>query len=130
MRKLVSLILLGFILLIAVISNPEEQQHQTFLKQELKHYFEEKMQSDSTEQNALGDLILGFGKLLGGSVIEMVVKQKVSADNYVFFSLTKMRHDGEDHIIGLGIFGNNILFKDVEEVLEEGWLNEKDKLRN
>lgn len=130
MRKLVSLILLGFILLIAVISNPEEQQHQTFLKQELKHYFEEKMQSDSTEQNALGDLILGFGKLLGGSVIEMVVKQKVSADNYVFFSLTKMRHDGEDHIIGMGIFGNNILFKDVEEVLEEGWLNEKDKLRN
>lgn len=124
MRKSFSFLLIGVILIIAAFSNPSEEQHREFVKKELREVMEAKMQSDSASENAIGELVLGLGKLLGGAVIDGVVSQLVFSDDYLLFSLTKMRHQGKEEIVGLGIFGNIILFKDLEEALEEGWLNE------
>lgn len=127
MRKLFSLVLIGIILIIAVISNPKQELHQDFLKKELKNYLEQEMKADAEEENTLGNLVLGLGKLLGGAAIDLAVNETVSADNYLFFSLTKLRHDGKEDIIGIGLFGNVVLFRDVEEVIKKGWLEDYKK---
>lgn len=124
MRKAFSFFLIAVILIIAAFSNPKEAQHREFVKNELRAIMEAKMDKDSIGKDGLGELVLGLGKLLGSAVIDGVVDQLVFSDDYLLFSLTRMRHQGKEEIVGLGIFGNIILFKDLETALEEGWLNE------
>ena len=37
-------------------------------------------------------------------------------DNYLFFSITKLTWDSETKAIAIGMFGNLILFKDIDKL--------------
>ncbi len=125
MRKALPLLLVGFILIIATISNPPQERHQEVLEKRLKEFFAEKMEiKEAEEEDGLGRVVLGLGKIFGNALIDLAIENKVTADNYLFFSLTKVPHEGEEKIIGIGIFGNVFITQELEKALEEGWFEE------
>lgn len=126
MRKALSLLLVGIILIIAAVSNPPQERHQEALEKRLKDFFAEKMKSESEEEpDGLSQVVLGLGKIFGNAIIDLAIENKVTADNYLFFSLTKVDHQGEEKVIGIGLFGNVIITEELETALEEGWFEEK-----
>ena len=61
----------------------------------------------------------GIGLLFGEGIIEEIAPKLVGRKNFMFFSLTKLSLDGDDHIIGIGILGNVIILADFEKELKK-----------
>lgn len=67
-----------------------------------------------------------LGLMLGGAIIDQVINNFVSADNYVLFSTTKITWDGKTKIVGIGVFGNVYLTRQLDDALNEGLLQSKE----
>ncbi len=125
-KKLISFFFIALVLVLAAISNPSEEKHQAVLKAKLKKHLNDKMEEESEQGNEIGDLLKGFGKALGGVVIDAAVETKVSSDDYLIFSLTRIDYDGEEHMVGLGLFGQVFITQKLDEALQKGWLEEEE----
>jgi hypothetical protein len=90
--------------IVAVISNPSQNKHQKAVEVKVISYMQELAAQNNA--NGLGTLGLMFGKAIVGQVI----KQTVTSDNYVLFSLTKIKWQGKSKVIGIGMFLNVFLF--------------------
>lgn len=114
--KQITLIVLGVLLLIAILTNPGKEVH----KEEVKSKFTESYQK-SLEANATSDNngFEALGSLLGTSLINALIENNVSCDNYVLFSITKITYKGESKSIGLGLLGNVFLSGKMDEVLNK-----------
>lgn len=95
-----------FVVLIAVITNPDIDQHKEFVKQSLiqKHIY------DKDTNRTFDDL---FTVLFGVGYDELI-HNLVSRENYVLFSISHVTVRGEKKLFGFGIFGNVFLIVDVE----------------
>jgi hypothetical protein len=85
-----SIIILVIILAIAFFTNPDHTTHH----QSLKEY--------TTEKN-----------------LKKVREKLVDIDDYKIFSLTKVKVEGEEKIVGIGAFGKVWYFSEVEEKLKK-----------
>lgn len=65
-----------------------------------------------------------LGVMIGGVIIDGVVNNLISTDNYVLFSTTKISWEGKTLVIGIGAFGNVFLTSKLDETLKEGLLNQ------
>ncbi len=63
-----------------------------------------------------------LGMMIGGTLVENVIDNLVSTDNYILFSTTKINWDGKSRIIGIGAFGNVYITNKLEEALDKGLL--------
>ncbi len=45
------------------------------------------------------------GQALGNTILEVMVRNVVSVDNYLFFSATKINYEGSSSIVGIGMLG-------------------------
>jgi hypothetical protein len=123
-RKYYVWILVLFIFIIALVSNPDTQAHKNTVKIKMSNYVQEVLDNQlSGSTNIFGQLGLAFGKVLGGSVIDVLVNDMVSRGNYFVFSTTRIRWEGKNEVIGIGIFGNVFLNpridKEIEKYLKE-----------
>src|SRR5690606_1712354 len=108
----------GFLIIIAVlivdaITNPDEARHKEVLRNKMKL---EMIQAfmDEKEIEKLNNLdAISF--MFGTTVVQKFVDNIVSTDNYIVFSLMKATWGGETKIIGVGLFGNVLLLKDLEK---------------
>jgi len=105
------------IILIAVITNPNQDRHREVVKNKINFY----MQKNLSETNGLELL----GAMLGGAVVNVVINNLVSTDNYVLFSTTKINWRGESKVIGVGVFGNVYITSELVKAMEKGLLNEQ-----
>ena len=82
-----------------------------------------------------------LGSVIGGSIVEEMVDNLVTTDNYIVFSTTNVNVKGKNKIIGFGAFGNvflsdkldlNVLFGSENNSEEEKALNktEQELLKN
>ena len=103
---------IGFVVMIAVITNPNEDKHKSAVKSKL---VASKMSENITDKsndtgNSNNDAVIRLGTVLGlalgSSVVEELVNSLVSTDNYLVFSITKVVLNGKSKIIGFGVFGN------------------------
>lgn len=85
-----SIIILIIILVVAFFTNPDHAEHH----QSLKDY--------TSEKN-----------------LKKIREKLVNIDDYKIFSLTKVKVDGEEKIVGIGAFGKVWYFSEVEEKLKK-----------
>lgn len=126
MRKLFPYLFLLILLALAAFSNPDQEMHQAALKDKLKDHLAEKMDAKGESEEGLTSWAQGLGNFLGGAVIEGVVEGLVRSEDYFFFSLTTLKHQGEDKVIGFGIFGRVFITKEIDKALQEGWFEEEE----
>jgi len=116
----------GLIILIAVITNPNQDRHKEVIKNKLNSYLQESMKESMKDSgNDWEQAGKAIGVILGGAIIDKIVDNLVSTENYVLFSITKITWDGKTKIIGIGALGNVFLTKKLDESLNEGLLENK-----
>ncbi len=111
-----------FIILISVIiagilfaTNPKESDHRSAVKDKANLIFQKVMKEKSDGNDATA----GFGLLLGGYLVDRVIETAVTRDNYLLFSLTKIRFQDQDKTIGFGMLGAVFVSSKVDEALAE-----------
>ena len=90
-KAMLKWLLLGLVVLLAIayFSNPEEDDHITGLKKTAKE-------------------------------LRVKVREKtIDVDNYKIFSLTKVKVNGEEKVVGIGAFGKVWYFNELEEKLKK-----------
>ena len=113
------LIVLLAVIALAFYTNPNDAAHKLAFKTKCKDYLEKKVGNKIPETD---DLYLNIGKklgsILGNSVIDEIIDEKVSCQSYGVFSLTKVNWEGKDEIVGYGLLGKVIISDKFEEVLD------------
>lgn len=106
----------GLIVVIAAVTNPSAQTHKETVRSELMDHIQKKMSEtnspDDPEQT--GQL---FGTLVANTLVGRVVDSAITSDDYVLFSLTKAKWNGDEKNIGFGAFGNVWLSEKVNDAL-------------
>lgn len=123
MKKAFPIIIVGVILILAGISNPSEEMHKQALKDKLEQRVAEAMDKDEDSDNPLTAMAQGLGKWLGGAIIDGIVDNLVSAENHIIFSLTKLETEDGPQTIGIGVFGNVFITKEIDKALDEAGIN-------
>ncbi|SFS73383.1 DUF4359 domain-containing protein [Sphingobacterium wenxiniae] len=86
------------LMLIAVFTNPKQEQHEEAIKEKAAQL----LRQESGDKNKE---IVDFGmQLFGYTLVDQFVQTHVKVENYYLFSLTKIRWNGEENIIGGGAF--------------------------
>lgn len=99
--------LIPLFLLIAFLSNPKIEDHREALKIKLSGIVDEIL-SEETDNI----FIIGLGKYFGDTIVNENLKN-VSADNYLFFSLSEFKFASNTKIIGFGFLGKVYFSKNV-----------------
>src|SRR4051812_47349612 len=92
-----TLIVISVIVLIAIITNPGPERHKEAVKTELNKLMQQEISDKAGETGTTGQAL---GALLGGAVIDRMVNNMVSTDNYLLFSTTKVTWEGQTRVIG------------------------------
>lgn len=101
--------ILIIIILVAIFTNPSSAEH----KLAVKSIINQKVQSSLSNENTNG--FESLGALLGGSLINNLIDNSITSDNYLLFSITKINWKGESKNIGYGLFGNVFISKKVND---------------
>lgn len=124
-RSWVLLIIIIFIGICATVTNPDSQRHKEVIKDKLnlqmQKYIKESAEESDNKWESAGQVL---GLIFGKPIIDDVVDNLISTDNYVFFSTTKLTWEGNTRIIGIGAFGNVFLTSKLDEALNEGLLKD------
>ena len=130
-KNYVFLGIIGLIIIIAVITNPNQDRHKEVIKTKLNTYIQKSMNEKQTETNnkweQAGQVL---GMMISGAIIDPIIDNLVSTDNYVLFSTTKITWDGKTKIVGIGAFGNVFLTSQLDDTLNEGLLEKKKNRSN
>ena len=111
-NKKLRLIIIGILILIAVITNPNQDRH----KELVISKFNSKMQTSMSEtDNGWKQAEHALGMLLGGVFLENLI----NVDNYVLFSTTKITFGKETKLIGIGVFGNVFIFSKALDAIDQ-----------
>jgi uncharacterized protein DUF4359 len=114
--KHILLIVIGAILLIALLTNPNSEAHKETVKSTITEYYQRSVAEDESISN---NGFAALGNLMATSLINKMVENGVSSDNYLIFSITKMYYKGEEKSIGFGAFGNVFLSANVDEAFDK-----------
>lgn len=124
-KNYVVLIAIGLILLVAVLTNPNQDRHKEVIRGKFNSYMQKSMSKGLSEtDNEWEQAGQVLGMMLGRAMIDGIISNIVTTDNYVVFSTTKISWEGESKVIGVGAFGNVFLTGKLDEALSEGLLTE------
>ena len=110
----ISLIVIGFILVALMATNPSTEEHKEAIKEKVSAAFE----NNNSNGNAFQKLGEQLGQTIGMALIDKMIKR----DNYLLFSLTKskfLNNNEEEKIVGLGILGKVYLRDEFSENITE-----------
>lgn len=120
MKKILFLIIIVIIAGIAIKTNPEEKIHREAAKAELDNFIKEQkeLKSQNTE-SVLQKAGLALGEVFGTALIDELINQTVTRENYYVFSTTNFTFNGKTKVIGFGAFGIVYITEEVSEALKE-----------
>jgi hypothetical protein len=117
------IIITGAITLIAILTNPNQDRHKEVIKNKLNTYMQESMKQNLTKtDNEWEQAGQALGMMLGGALVDKIIDNLVSTENYILFSTTKISWEGETKIIGIGAFGNVFTTSKLDDTMNEGLL--------
>ena len=96
----INLIIIGFILVALMATNPSTDEHKEAVKIKVSAAFE----NNTTDGNAFQKLGEQLGQTIGMALIDKMIKR----ENYYLYSLTKFKflnNNEEEKIVGFGFFG-------------------------
>lgn len=114
--KQIAIFVFATILLIAVLTNPSQENHKEKVKNTFTEYFQKSLKESQLESE---NNFAALGSLLGESLIKTMIENTITRDNYLIFSLTKITYKSEEKIIGYGVFGNVFLSDKVEDTFNK-----------
>lgn len=116
---------IGLILLVAILTNPNQDRHKEVIRAKFISFIQKSMSEALSETNNEWEQAgQALGVMLGGAMIDGIISNIVTTDNYVIFSTIKISWGGESKVIGVGAFGNVFLTGKLDEALDEGLLTE------
>lgn len=122
-KELFIFAIIGAIILVAILTNPNQDRHKEVIKNKLNSYMQKSMKQNLTEtDNVWAQAGQALGMMLGGALVDRIIDNLVSTDNYVLFSTTKISWEGETKVIGIGAFGNVFITNKLDEAMNEGFL--------
>lgn len=111
----ITLIIIGFILVALMATNPSTEEHKEAVKEKVSAVIE--------NNNSNGNAFQKLGEQLGKTIGMVIIDKMINRENYLIFSLTKskkfLNKQYNDKIIGLGIFGKVYLFNEFSEKITE-----------
>ncbi len=114
--------IIAFVVLIAVITNPNDDKHKSAVKSKILSFTLQNSVNDiSNESDAFFAAGKGIGTMIGGALVEQLINNSVSTGNYLLFSTTKINLNDESKIIGFGAFGNVYLSDKIEDAIKNGF---------
>jgi len=120
-RNYITPAIISMIVLVAVLTNPDQNRHKEVIKNKLMTYLQKSISKNQTKtKDDWEQAGQALEIMLGGIIVEKVLENFMSTDNYVVFSTTKITWEGETKIIGIGAFGNVFLNKELDEALNQG----------
>lgn len=122
-KNQITIAIISLIILVAVVSNPNQDRHKEVIKNKLITYLQKSIKKGQTgPKDDLEEVGQVLGLMLGGMIVDKILDNFMSTDNYVVFSTTKITWEGETKIIGIGAFGNVFITKELDESLNKGLL--------
>jgi len=110
----ISLIVIGFIVVALMATNPSTEEHKEAVKQKVSSAFE----NNTSDGNAFQKLGEQLGQKIGMALIDKMIKR----ENYLLFSLTKSRfldNNEKEKVVGVGILGKVYLANEFSEKITE-----------
>ena len=106
--------------LLAVLTNPTPERHKEAFKNKIYEYLQRPITEDLTKAKTRGEeMVLSAELLFGSKIIDMILDNLISSDNYLLFSTTKISFEGKSKIIGYGAFGNIFLSEELDKNMEQ-----------
>ena len=102
-KKAVALIIIGLLVLIAVITNPEKDDHISKLEEFVISQVDIFGNENSDMKQGVKQILR---HLIRTSYLEALLKNNVIYNNWVVFSTTNEIIEGKETILGVGVFGN------------------------
>lgn len=100
-------------MLAAVFTNPKKDKHEAIVKAKAEELLKQQLGKREQAFLALGT------QLLGNNIVNNFIENNVVVTNYYLFSLTKIKWQGTENIIGGGAFGKVWLSPKIDEKAEE-----------
>lgn len=120
------LAIVGVIVFVAILTNPNQDRHKEVIKNKLNSYLQKSMKESLTKSdNEWEQAGQALGMMFGGALVDRIIDNLVSTDNFVLFSTTKISWEGETKIIGIGAFGNVFMTSKLDEAMNEGLLKDQ-----
>lgn len=120
------LVIVDVIALVAILTNPNQDRHKEVIKNKLNSYMQKSIKENLTEtDDKWKNAGQAIGIMLGGALIDRIIDNLISTDNYVLFSTTKISWEGKTKVIGIGAFGNVFITSKLDEALNGGLLENK-----
>lgn len=115
----ITLIVIGFILLALMATNPSIEDHRQAVVEKVKENIAKSSNSDSKNQWQKA------GEVIGMAIGQGILEKAVSRENYLLFSLTKVSFGDKSNNIGVGILGK-VSVKDYDDIKESLSANDID----
>jgi hypothetical protein len=106
----ITLIIIGFILVALIATNPSTAEHKEAVKEKVSAAFENNTSGANTFQK--------LGEQLGLSIGMVIIDKMIKRDNYLLFSLTKSKfldNKEKENVVGVGILGKVYLRDEFSE---------------
>lgn len=117
------LAIVGVVILVAILTNPNQDRHKEVIKNKLNTYMQKSMKESQTKtDNEWEKAGQALAMMFGGALVDKIIDNLVSTDNYVLFSTTKISWEGETKIIGIGAFGNVFITNELDKAMNKGLL--------
>ena len=112
MKKILVLFLFVGIALVAVITCPQKDAHKDALMKIVETAIDAELTKGAETETEKGFAMIG--SLLGSGLAEIVLDKKLRIDNYFVCSIGRIRFEGEENIVSVGIF-NHVFTKDEDD---------------
>lgn len=118
--KWVVSLIMALVTVVALFTNPTPERHKEAVKNKIHQYLKNQMIEDySNSENSYSSVAHAFELLIENTIVDNLLDNFVGSDNYLIFSITKINVEDKSKAIGYGVFGNVILFKELDETLKE-----------
>ena len=102
-KKAVGFIIIGFLVLIAVITNPEKDDHISKLKEFVISQTDILVNENSDMKQEVKQILTHLVRTV---YLEVLLKNNFIYNNWVVFSTTNVIVEGKETVLGVGLFGN------------------------
>lgn len=109
MKKLIVSLSLIFLVVLLIATNPSKMTHKETIKNNALEVLEEK-----SEKNNIFDALLGG---MSSHFESTLIAQNLTVDNYFIFSLGKIKHDGENKVVSIGVL-NHVFTPGIKEQIQ------------
>ena len=112
-KKRIFALLLIVIMLAAILTNPSKEEHEKVVRAKAEQLLKNQIHAKDQEFFGLGM------QLFGNKLVDNFIQSSVIVDNYYLFSLTKIKWQGTEQVIGGGAFKYIWLRPKIDEKADE-----------